>query len=318
MVELSWEAFYAAQEGLAQSLRGGPGQSVLWMQPAAELVTFKTGGNLGGLILPRTIDDICDIVEICSFHGIPWLILGLGSNILFRDGGFPGLVIKMADNFSQILIESQTVTVKAGTTMRELAYTTARQGLQGLEFAVDIPGTVGGGLFMNAGMYDESLGKMVNSVLAIDTISGKLTSFSQQEGSFDYRSSRFQTKQEIIVQATFQLLNEDSAVLLGKIEAIILERQQKFPLEYPNAGSIFKRPVGNYAGALIEQAGLKGKRCGGAMVSPKHANFIINVTQATATDIENLMEEIQAIVWNQFQIQLQPELKILGIKSSSH
>jgi UDP-N-acetylmuramate dehydrogenase len=317
MENLSWEPFLAVRAELETTIVHDFGIPILANEPGSRHVTFKTGGPMGILALPENSDSISRIRNLCSSRSIPTLVLGKGSNTLIRDGGFPGIVIKLAENFARIEILDRYVTALAGVTLHDLAMATAVKGLKGLEFSVDIPGTVGGGLFMNAGMYDETIGALLTTVTVLSAETAQLVEVPRTECDFSYRSSRFQRSAELVIQATFELQPHDSAVLLHRIATITAERKQKFPLDFPNAGSIFKRPPGHYAGALIEQAGLKGRTCGGAMVSPKHSNFIVNTGGATVADIETLIEEIKDVVWNRFAVQLEPEVRIFGLHKDS-
>jgi len=310
---MSWEFFKQKQAELGRHFRADPDCLVRWNEPATQHLTFRTGGLIGAMVFPVTVQSVIRTVELATTLAVPLLVLGKGSNTLIRDGGFPGVIIKLTDSFSGMTIEENEVTVKAGTTLSELAVKTARQGLAGLEWSSDIPGTVGGGIFMNAGMHHCTVSDCLKHVRALNCQTGQTLTIPRSECLFDYRQSRFQTSPDIILEAVFQLGQERPSTLLGKMQDIAAERKKKFPLEFPNAGSIFKRPPGRYAGELIEKAGLKGKRRGGAAISDKHANFIINTGQATAADIEALIMEVREIISCQFLVDLQPEIRIYGL-----
>lgn len=310
-----WESFNAVRNELQQILGDNVSCPLLWDEPSAGHVTYRAGGTIGLMIKARSRADIRTIVEIVNQFGIPLLVKGNGSNLLIRDGGYPGLVLAITDGMSGISIDDMRVTIDAGTSLRDCAMNTAGDGLAGFEFAADIPGTLGGALFMNAGMHGDTISDRLLTATVITPAGVERCYATRSALAFGYRHSTFQDSGDIVVQASFELSPGDPSRLMRRIETITAERHRKYPLEYPNAGSVFKRPPDNYAGALIEQAGLKGFSLGDAMVSILHANFIINRGQATAADIEGLSERIIAIVRDKSGITLEREIRIFGLTS---
>jgi len=315
MNNLSWDYFSHITDDLEQFLVENTSCTCLWKESSAKHVTFKTGGPMGVLLLPRTSDDICSVISFSKQKNIACLLFGNGSNSLIRDGGFPGIVMKISDQFSNNSVRGNQLTAGGGATMKQIAEKAAEHALQGLEFIVDIPGTIGGGIFMNAGMYDFTISDFLESITVLDRKTCSKKKYAPSQCDFSYRNSRFQKSSEIILEASFTLDPDDPLEITVRMKKLIAERNAKFPLEFPNAGSIFKRPEGTYAGYLIDQAGLKGKKIGGAMVSPKHANFIVNTDKASADNIEHLISEIQEVIQRKFSVILEPELRIFGIRS---
>lgn len=309
----SWEFFESVQPELTAGLHDDSECLVRWNESVTNHCTFKTGGRIGALVFPFSETSLKRTLTLVRSLSLPLLMLGKGSNILIRDGGFPGIIVKLADNMSGIKHTDTKVSVLGGTTMRDLAHYSVDLGLSGLEWSSDIPGTIGGGIFMNAGMNEYTIGSQLVDVVVVNCDAMTSKKLLRHDCEFDYRSSRFQRSNEIIIQATFVLEKGDPYLLKLQMREIARERHRKFPLDYPNAGSIFKRPPGNYAGALIEQAGLKGRQRGGAMVSSKHAGFIINTGGASVRDIEELVEEIIEKVDRTFGVQLHPEIRIYGL-----
>lgn len=309
---LSWKHFIDRHEEMIAFHRQlhCPG---VWLESAKEHCTFHAGGRIGLLLLPETEEHILELLKITQQLHLPLFFMGNGSNLLVRDGGFPGIIVKLAENFSGIDIIQRTATILAGTSLKDVARETAKANLKGLDFAVDIPGTIGGALFMNAGMYEETVGQVVENVWVIERTTGKVKICSKENCCFGYRQSVFQQSGDIIIKAQFHLEEGSYGDLKIRMHNIQDERRAKFPLEFPNAGSIFKRPPGNYAGSLIEKAHLKGMRQGGAQISEKHAGFIINIDNATASDIENLILRVQQIIGDTFNITLETEIRLLGI-----
>lgn len=314
MLELSWERFEAIKSEFNMLLLEMKDCFATWNASSAVYTSFKTGGKIAVVVFPSTENQIITLLRFIWNNNLPFLIIGNGSNTLIRDGGFPGVVIVIKENLADVKLNDAILTAQSGATMYKVAMISSQAGFAGLEFAVDIPGTIGGGLFMNAGMYNETIGSLVTVVKIISVKSQKISQILKDDCYFNYRYSRFQVEQELIVSAKFQLHKTSPEKLKLRIDKIIQERKQKFPLDFPNAGSIFKRPKGNYAGALIEKAGLKGKQIGGAAVSMKHANFIINKENASAEDIEHLIEFIKDKIQKKFSILLKQELRIYGLR----
>jgi UDP-N-acetylmuramate dehydrogenase len=235
----------------------------------------------------------------------------LGSNILVRDKGFRGIAIKLGNNIKNIRISGEEIYCEAGIRLSELSRKAAGSGLSGLEFAEGIPGSLGGAIVMNAGAYD---GEMKNVIVSVQAVGphGQIKTFVSNEMEFSYRHSVFQTNGYIVVSAVMKLKYDKIEAIKNKMSQFASQRREKQPLEYPSAGSIFRRPEGFYVGPMIEKMGLKGYRIGGAEVSTKHAGFIINIGNATASDVLQLIKYIQDKAYQQFGVTLQPEIVIIG------
>jgi len=244
-------------------------------------------------------------------QSVPWFVVGKGSNLLVSDEGFRGVIISLADNFDSITITDNIIRSTAGTKIIDLSFTAARAGLSGLEFAAGIPGTVGGGLIMNAGAYGGDISQVITSALCLDH-DGNLIELDREALEFGYRTSLPGREGWIVLEATFKLTPGNTEEILAVMEDFNEKRRAKQPLEYPNAGSIFKRPVGFFAGKLIQESGLSGVSIGGAMVSPKHNGFIINTGNAKAAEVRELISLIQRTVYEEFGVKLETEVKFLG------
>lgn len=279
--------------------------------PMTELTTFKIGGPLDLLVEPENIDDLQKILSFCHIEKLPWMIVGLGSNLLVRDKGIRGVGIKLSGEFTSFEIQGELVNAGAGMALGELAKKTAYHGLSGLEFACGIPGTVGGGAYMNAGAYDGEMAGVMKKVQAVDVQNGPVW-YQQSELNMGYRHSRFQESGQIITRVQLELKKGEKESVESKIAQLTCQRESKQPLEMPSAGSVFRRPVGHYVGPLIEQSGLKGFSVGGAQVSKKHAGFIVNTGGATADEVIQLIEHIQTVVKQKFNVDLIPEIRIVG------
>ena len=262
------------------------------------------------------------LLETAKEADIPFFVMGNGSNLLVKDGGMEGLVIQLGCQFAAIEVDEVQnlgtnweycyIHAEAGALLSRIAAEAAEAGLCGLEFASGIPGSLGGGLFMNAGAYDGQLSEVVQSVLVMNPENGKLRELRNDEMHFGYRRSVLQETGEIALEATLMLSSSNKEDIRAKMDDFRARRTSKQPLAYPSAGSFFKRPEGHFAGALIEQAGLKGLTHGGAQVSELHAGFLINKGNATAADVLELAHMVQATVWNETGVKLEPEVRILG------
>lgn len=280
-------------------------------EPMSKHTTFKIGGNADVYIKVNNLSKLSTILKECANSEIDYMLLGNGSNLLVSDEGIRGTVIRLDGDFRKItLVDETTVFCGAGATLARLCKFALNCGLSGLEFAWGIPGTVGGAVFMNAGAYD---GEMKNIVHSVSDISpdGQIGRIEKQDLGFGYRTSVYRTNNRIITGVTLKLQKGNPEEIRSKMDDYMQRRSTKQPLEYPSAGSVFKRPEGNFAGALIEQCGLKGKMCGGAQVSEKHAGFIINKSNATAADVRNLIGDIQKTVADSTGFNLECELIIL-------
>ena len=279
-------------------------------EPMSRHTTLKLGGPADYLAFPRSEEEIAALFAEADRNGIPVTVIGHGSNLLVLDGGIRGLVISVGKNMRQITREGNTLTVQAGAMLGSAAAEAAEAGLTGLEFASGIPGTVGGGVTMNAGAYGGEMAQVVTRVRAIRP-DGEKVLLSGEEMEFGYRHSAVTEKNLIVTEVTFELQPGDRTEIRAKMSELNARRAEKQPLDVPSAGSTFKRPEGNYAAALIDQCGLKGYSVGGAMVSRKHAGFLVN-TGTSSRDFLELMRQVAGIVEERTGIRLEPEVRIIG------
>jgi len=288
---------------------------VLWNEPMAAHTTWRIGGPADVFVCPKSIQELQGAVLAAKTLGIPWTTIGRGSNLLVFDGGVRGLVVKLGDGFSEVTIEGNDVTALAGRSFVSLANITIRNNLAGLQFATGIPGSVGGAVTMNAGAH----GGEVKDVLAwVDVMNGagEIERFSNAALNFSYRYSMLKDHPYIIVRATFSLQPGDGATLAATVKAWSMRRHETQPLSLPNCGSVFRNPSQAHAGFLIESAGLKGLRHGGAQISEKHANFIVNCKDATAEDVLWLIRHAQETIREKFGIELETEVRMIGAPAS--
>ena len=281
--------------------------------PDAEMsqyTTLKLGGPADWLAFPRSAEEIAAMFDEAGANGIPVTVIGHGSNLLVLDGGIRGLVIRVEKNMREIRREGSRIIAQAGAMLGAVAAAAAEAGLSGLEFASGIPGTVGGGVTMNAGAYD---GEMAQVVVRVDGVypNGKPVSLTREEMAFGYRTSAVKAMNFIVTEVTFELKPGDPAAIRARMSELNAMRAEKQPLDVPSAGSTFKRPAGFFAAALIDQCGLKGYSVGDAMVSMKHAGFLIN-TGTSSADYKTLMEKVQSIVEERAGVRLEPEIRIVG------
>ena len=280
-------------------------------EPMSKHTSFKIGGNADAYIKVNNLSKLSAILKECQISDVDYMLLGNGSNLLVSDDGIRGAVIRLDGDFRKItLVDDTTIFCGAGATLAYLCKFALNCGLTGLEFAWGIPGTVGGAVFMNAGAYDGEMKDVVHSVSHISP-SGEIGRIENDDLKFGYRTSVYRSNNMIITGVTLKLKKGNPDEIRAKMDDYMSRRSTKQPLEYPSAGSVFKRPEGNFAGALIEQCGLKGKTCGGAQVSEKHAGFIINKSNATAKDVRDLIGEIQKTVSDKTGYNLECELIIL-------
>jgi UDP-N-acetylmuramate dehydrogenase len=273
--------------------------------------SFKIGGPADILVLPASLDEIRFVITTCRRYKVPVTVFGKGSNLLVRDKGVRGVVVKLDEHLSYLKREGDHIIAGAGISLKDLAEQAAAWGLTGVEFAVGIPGTLGGAVVMNAGAYEGEMKDVLCRVSAVDK-HGEVHTFTQETSRFGYRTSLFQNGEYIVVEAELCLQLGDSRKITEHIRDLTQRRESRQPLELPSAGSTFKRPPGYYAGTLIEQTGLKGLRVGGAQVSEKHAGFIVNAGDATAVDVLTLIKEVQYRVHSKFGVDLHPEVQVIG------
>lgn len=279
-------------------------------EPMKNHTSFKVGGPVDILVIPNKIEQVERIIESCKKHKINYFVMGNGSNLIVRDGGFRGVVIKLTP-INSIMIDGNIVKAEAGVLLSTLSREILRSSLKGFEFASGIPGTVGGAVAMNAGAYGPEIKDILESALVLDN-DGNIISLSNKEMDFSYRSSIVQKKNYIVLEATFKLEEGSYDEIKNRMDELNKRRVDKQPLNYPSAGSTFKRPEGYFAGKLIEDSGLKGKAIGGACVSEKHAGFIINYNNATAADILGLINFVKETIKENYGVTLEPEVKVIG------
>ncbi len=288
-----------------------PEEQVLTDESMARHTTFRIGGNADVFVLPASIEELLAVLKLTKRYSVPLTVLGNGSNVLVRDGGIRGAVVSFGKPFSYIEMEGAHIKAGAGAMLGTVSLFAANHALSGLEFAVGIPGSLGGAVFMNAGAYDGEMSQVISEVTAV-TPEGEIRRYRTKEMDFSYRHSVFQQNGHIICEIELTLRESKAAAIQEKMAEFTRRRMEKQPLDKPSAGSTFKRPPGFFAGTLIDEAGLKGFTVGGAQVSGKHAGFVINKGGATAADVLSLIEEIQRRIEEKNGIRLTPEIRIIG------
>lgn len=276
----------------------------------APYTTMRTGGPAALFAEPRNAQQLARVHQWAQEKGLSLLILGNGSNLLIADSGFDGLVIHLGRALSEVSVFANTLTAQAGASLAAAARAAAQASLTGLEFAAGIPGSIGGAVCMNAGAYGGEIAQVIVSARVL-TPEGVRT-VSKEELTLGYRSSAVMQSGWVVLEATFELTPGNPDQIKATMADLAARRREKQPLQYPSCGSFFKRPVGYYAGALIEQAGLKGYRVGDAQVSEMHAGFVINRGHATSSEIYRLMQDVQRRVQAQFGVALEPEVRLIG------
>lgn len=285
--------------------------TVLLNEPMSLHTSFRTGGPAEVFIKAESTENIISAIDIAKKYNKQYIITGNGSNILVKDGGIDGIVINIGNEMSKIKCDGTKIYAQAGAMLSALATAAADEELTGLEFASGIPGTVGGAVFMNAGAYDGEIKDVIEYADVIDS-EGNTHRLIKDELELSYRHSVIDDKNMIVVGAMFNLNKGIKKNITDKMADFAKRRRDKQPLNYPSAGSTFKRPEGYFAGKLIEDSGLKGKTVGGAQVSEKHAGFVVNIGNATSSDIIALMDGCIETVYNKFGVKLEPEVRILG------
>ncbi len=280
-------------------------------EPMKKHTTFRVGGNADFFVTPKTEDEVKAVVLLCREQNMPYYVIGNGSNLLVGDKGFCGVIIQIHKEYNEIKVEGTQVAVQAGALLSRVGSRALEAGLTGFEFAAGIPGTVGGAAVMNAGAYGGEMKDILKEATVL-TPEGEILVLKNEELELGYRTSIIKKKDYIVLSVLFQLQKGEKEAIKAKMDDLKLQRTTKQPLEYPSAGSTFKRPTGYFAGKLIQDAGLRGFQVGGAQVSEKHCGFVINKDNATAADILELMNQISAIVMEKFGVELEPEVKKLG------
>ncbi len=297
----------AFQKKMAESF---PGLELRFREPMKKHTSFRIGGGAEVMAFPKTAEELSALLKKSALWGIKPAILGAGTNVLAPDGGLDGIVICLKDCLDGIVLEGDThLRAAAGVTMTRAAMFAAKNGLAGLEFAHGIPGTVGGGVYMNAGAYGGEISQVFCQAEIMD-LQGNIHRVSREEMDFSYRHSGLEDRGGVVVGVTFSLHKDDPDAVLGRIKDLMARRSASQPLDLPSAGSAFKRPVGGYAAALIQETGLKGFRVGDAAISEKHAGFAVNLGAATAEDVKSLLTQVSDQVFDRTGIRLEPEVRI--------
>lgn len=285
--------------------------NVYFEEPMKKHTTFRIGGAADYYLCPHTPEEIREIIQVCREEQIPWFVIGNGSNLLVSDSGYRGAVIQIYRNFSRVVCEETVIRAQAGALLSQIAAQAQKSSLTGFEFAAGIPGTLGGAVTMNAGAYGGEMKDVLKSATVL-TGDGQIRRLSAEELKLGYRTSIIKSGEYTVLEAEIGLERGDEEKIRSRMEELREQRKTKQPLEYPSAGSTFKRPEGYFAGKLIMDAGLRGFCVGGAQVSEKHCGFVINTGDATAADIVGLIREIQRRVEEQFGVKLEPEVRFLG------
>lgn len=285
-------------------------EAIFEKEPMSKHTTFRIGGPADVFVSPK-VSQVSEVLKLAKEYEVPVTVIGNGSNLLVADEGIRGLVISFGKEAEEIQIEGTRMTVAAGTILAKVAAEAAKNSLTGLEFAAGIPGSIGGAIVMNAGAYG---GEMKDVVIGAKVLTpeGEIKELTKEELEFAYRHSCIPEKEYIVLEATLELMPGKEEKIREIMNDFKNRRIEKQPLEYPSAGSTFKRPEGYFAGKLIQDAGLRGYRVGGAQVSEKHCGFVINTGDATANDVRQLMEDVKRIVFDKYQVKLEPEVKMLG------
>ena len=279
-------------------------------EPLSHYTFTKTGGPADLLAFPKSIAEIQQLLAYAKDNNLPLTFIGNASNLIVKDGGIRGLVIILTA-MKKIEAHGNLVTADAGARLIDTTEAAYQAGLTGMEFAAGIPGSVGGAVFMNAGAYGGEVKDCLQSATVL-TRTGELKTYTNAEMHFSYRHSLVQTNGDIVVKATFGLRPGNLVAIREQMDNLNAQRAAKQPLEYPSCGSVFKRPVGHFVGPMIQKAGLQGHIIGGAQISTKHAGFIVNIGGATATDYMNMIHLVQKTVAEKFDVQLEPEVRIIG------
>ena len=286
-------------------------ERVLLDEPMKQHTTFRVGGNADYFVMPQSPEEVKNIVALCKEADMPYYILGNGSNLLVGDKGYRGVIIQIYKEMNHIRIDGDKVIAQAGALLSRVGTATLEAELTGFEFAAGIPGTVGGAVVMNAGAYGGEMKDIIASATVL-TQDGDIITINKEDLELGYRTSVIAKKGYVVLEAEYQLQKGDKEAIRARMDELKVQRVTKQPLEYPSAGSTFKRPEGYFAGKLIQDAGLRGFQVGGAEVSEKHCGFVINKDQATAADIQELMRQVSDKVMQEFGVKLEPEVKTLG------
>lgn len=285
--------------------------SILTDEPMSRHTTFRVGGPADFFVTPKAKEEVRDVIRICKEAGMPYYIIGNGSNLLVSDAGYRGVIVQIYKEMNEVKVEGDLVKAQAGALLSGIAAKALGAELSGFEFASGIPGTIGGACVMNAGAYGGEMKDVLESVTVL-TGEGKIIELGRNELELGYRTSVIAKKGYIVLGAVLKLERGDGEKIKTYMDELKEKRVTKQPLEYPSAGSTFKRPEGYFAGKLIQDAGLRGFQVGGAQVSEKHCGFVINRDHATSADICNLMNQVSEIVFEKFGVRLEAEVKKIG------
>lgn len=299
-------------EAVIQSLRKFvPEENICLQESMASHTTFRIGGLADCFVQLENTEQLIKVQKYLSQVGVPFFVLGNGSNLLVSDAGFRGAILQIGSKMNRVTVEGNVIVAQAGASMAQIARTAMEHELTGMEFASGIPGTIGGGVVMNAGAYGGELSQIVTQVNVVNN-EGEIMELDNETMEFGYRTSTIRNNPFTVTEVILRLEKGDRRQIRERMEELAAKRREKQPLEYPSAGSTFKRPAGHYAGQLIMEAGLRGFQCGGAKVSDKHCGFVINTGNATAEDVRKLIREVQARVRDQFNVDLETEVLFLG------
>ncbi len=288
-------------------------QSMRLEEPLSRHTTFRIGGPAEVFVEPGGLEEVRSVVKACRAAGEPMRVMGRGSNLLVADAGLRGVVVHLGHRFSAIRVEGRDVFAWAGASLSAVGEAAASAGLAGFEFACGIPGTIGGAAIMNAGAYGGELSQVCPSLACLDA-QGEIHEVPRSRAQWSYRHSMMDERGEIVLEARLRLEPGDEASIRERMADLARRRRDKQPLDLPSAGSTFKRPEGHFAGKLIQDAGLRGLRRGGAQVSEKHAGFVVNAGGATAHDVRALIADVQDAVRERFGVELQPEVRLWGFE----
>lgn len=288
-------------------------------EPLSAHTTFRIGGPAAYYLIPENRDEVSEALGFAKEKGLPFYVLGRGSNMLFDDEGYPGVIVEIGRGMEQMSVEKELdetvrVVAQAGITMSSMAMQLAEAGLTGFEFAGGIPGTLGGGITMNAGAYGGEIRDCIQDATVM-TESGGILVLTRDQLELGYRTSVIQHERYLVLEGSFLFKKGEKEEILSRMRELNQRRRDKQPLEYPSAGSTFKRPEGYFAGKLIEDAGLRGYRVGDAQVSEKHCGFVVNRGNATAAEVRQLIRDVQEQVQEKFQVRLEPEVRIITVEN---
>ncbi len=287
-------------------------KNILINEPMKNHTTFKVGGPADIVIIPQNEDELIESVKICRENNIEFLIMGNGSNLLIRDGGIRGVVIKINEGFNKIKIDGNKIYCEAGALLSLTSRKALKESLKGLEFAFGIPGTIGGAVTMNAGAYNGEMKDVVSKVRVLDS-ENIIKEYTNEEMNFRYRNSKVLDDDLIVLGVELDLEKGIKSEIEDRMKELTYKRTSKQPLELPSGGSTFKRPEGYFAGKLIDDSGLRGLKYGGAQVSEKHCGFIVNFNNAKCRDILELIKVVQKVVKDNFNVELETEIRLLGV-----